>query len=606
MQFLFNAGFRESSDSLILSAGCDRNQIEKLLRQLKGPPPPKIDPSQHSVLMRLESYRKQVSNYADLSVQKAARDVVPLNNLLEKAAKRSTSSSVRRLDLLQELLRWFKNDFFSWFSEPVCDECGSTMTMTRGTPTQQEIDEGDAGRVEVYTCPTSQAHPKKRFPRYNNPRKLLETREGRCGEWANCFCLILCSLRKFQDTEASWFPGVRFVVDFTDHVFCEVWLNDLDANSTDGRWVHVDPCEGLVDAPMVYELGWKKSLSYIFALTVPLPWMSATPPHETVDVCDIVWKYTADFMAVCSKRTEIRESLLAHYLAQTHKQAALAWHHADIDYEPFTLSAVVKELALMTRPLKKVDPEKHPEVFRGRQTGSVAWRTARGELGVEAGAPSEPADQWDGTGSAITPTPSELEQGCVYLRYNCASDTYARPYHECAKATSSEVPGPRRNSREPSHLSSTYKRGWDSLASRWKNIARKHERDWKMVYLAREEGRNTEEGVIEWLIDLSGTEYSVDEVTLFATMATFDDQTKVVFELCNDGVCKQVPPGSPPLSACADFAGAKQLRLSARLWTTEGNSSVDSCAWQKAQLFRQKTIASAASRLIGWLLVAAP
>lgn len=83
------------------------------------------------------------------------------------------------------------------------------------------------------------------------------------------------------------------------------WLTDLEdlaqergGSSSGGRWVHVDPCEGLVDVPLVYEQGWKKKLSYMFAFTVPPPTNDALLRYEGVDVADVVWKYSTDFKAV--------------------------------------------------------------------------------------------------------------------------------------------------------------------------------------------------------------------------------------------------------------------------------------------------------------------
>ena len=94
--------------------------------------------------------------------------------------------------------------------------------------------------------------------RYNDPARLLRTRRGRCGEWANCFALVANALGFC----------CRWVLDVTDHVWCEVWL------PAQKRWVHADPCEAALDAPLMYEAGWGKRLSYVFAFGA----------HECVDV----------------------------------------------------------------------------------------------------------------------------------------------------------------------------------------------------------------------------------------------------------------------------------------------------------------------------------
>ena len=63
-----------------------------------------------------------------------------------------------------------------------------TLDLTGIPPTPEEQAWG-AGRVEVYRC-RSCGHGDVRFPRYNHPGKLLHTRRGRCGEWANAFTLV--------------------------------------------------------------------------------------------------------------------------------------------------------------------------------------------------------------------------------------------------------------------------------------------------------------------------------------------------------------------------------------------------------------------------------
>jgi peptide-N4-(N-acetyl-beta-glucosaminyl)asparagine amidase len=120
-----------------------------------------------------------------------------------------------------------------------------------------------------------------RFPRYNDPSKLLETRQGRCGEWANCFTLI-CRALGYE---------ARHVHDWTDHVWTEIYSDSLK------RWVHLDSCEAALDVPLIYEQGWGKKLTYCIAFARD-------------NVRDVTERYTKKYNEVLTRRTEFPEEQL--------------------------------------------------------------------------------------------------------------------------------------------------------------------------------------------------------------------------------------------------------------------------------------------------------
>ncbi|KAI3669334.1 hypothetical protein L6452_40566 [Arctium lappa] len=302
---------------------------------------------------RVRPYVDQVLLYEDPHRQKAARNTVPVEKVEEKAlvalAKEGNlKPSKSELDhaFLLQLLFWFKQTF-KWVNSPPCEGCGSeTANQGMGVASSSEIAYG-ASRVELYRCNVC---PRiTRFPRYNDPIKLLETKKGRCGEWANCFSLYC----------RSFGYETRLILDFTDHVWTECYSMFL------GRWMHLDPCEGIYDTPLLYEKGWNKKLSYTIAIARD-------------GVYDVTKRYTRKWHEVLSRRNITTESAASSILTNITRECR-------------------KNLTSMIPALEERDRNEVEELDKnlcsqdddslslpGRLSGDKEWRTLRSEIGSDS------------------------------------------------------------------------------------------------------------------------------------------------------------------------------------------------------------------------------
>lgn len=145
----------------------------------------------------------------------------------------------------------------------------------------------------------------------------------------------------------------RYILDWTDHVWCEVFSNSQK------RWLHADPCENALDKPLLYEHGWNKKLSYVFAFS----------RNECVDV---TWRYTNKQDEVMTRRNECNEQWLAAFAGELSRKRQASLSESERKHLQHRL---VTEIVEFLSPKKVKDGEDI-----GRQSGSLQWRMERGEI----------------------------------------------------------------------------------------------------------------------------------------------------------------------------------------------------------------------------------
>ncbi|CAI5758239.1 unnamed protein product [Candida verbasci] len=250
--------------------------------------------------------------------------------------------------IVKQLLKYFKNDFFKWVNTPECDCGGDVESLGSSTPPPNK---DQISIIEHYKC--IKCGKQLEFPRINNPATLLITRKGRCGEFVNCFLLILSALIGID--------RVRYLWNYEDHVWCEYYSSNLK------KWVHLDPCEGAFDEPLLYCDNWGKQMSFVIGFGDKY-------------IIDLSEKYiTKEKQINKSTITDVNKVKQVINYYNTLKQLN---YQKQFEGDDESLMRVYYDIIVpYNQELKHVEPTKTNNLPIGRQTGSIEWLKSRGESG---------------------------------------------------------------------------------------------------------------------------------------------------------------------------------------------------------------------------------
>lgn len=355
--------------SLSLTDCYTKLSVRNALRVAQMPVPGRDSPIVESAL----SNQKHLSFYHDPTAIEITLDTIDLPRIymgVDEREKKEQNLLGYEDNLVLETLNYFKNDFFKWINAPPCPKChldGENMeSLGAGRPSSPGPHL--IGVVERYRCRT--CNEETTFARMNNPVSLLESRKGRCGEWVNCFLLVL---KAVLGTDSQ----LRYIWNYEDHVWCEYYSRALQ------RWVSLDPCENAWDQPSLYCDNWGKKMSWVIGI-------------GTDYIVDLLSKY------ITSPEKQIPKSLVADEklidlsfrrinarLAEKLWQSILNTSSSEEDargkfYKGYLLikgkeAASLNPSNVRLRPSETSSEDSAQR--KGRQTGSAAWIAGRGEDG---------------------------------------------------------------------------------------------------------------------------------------------------------------------------------------------------------------------------------